>query len=996
MRFLLGTTGLPLLVAGRAIALPDVGSPPPEPPPSGSAWYDTVFARRNGAGVGAQAVSYQSVATWDAATAGATDSGTEVTVSGAAVSADSVDFSNRHITWNGNNANLVNSKVAYEPGGASAHWMIAGDNAVLDRFTIDNSASPKNGNPPLFFHATTANGTHLVKFGYFLYVPTDAIKGPNNGTLQVEDCVFKGYYLGAAGVHTDIIDLKAAAAGSYVKRSLFIGDLHPSSPFNAATPSTGLNAMLRTVAGDTHGYDGSGRIYEQNIFVGSNDVNSSADLLSPTSATATGVVMFDGLYDLRQHNNLLASYSRIDDWYMRPFDYAASVTAGQVTGIGAPTPYPNLGAHPAQVPATMAAPVLTAVPGGFAWAAGARPANMRSLITSYDIRYSTDGTNWTTVSNAITFEAGHMQVPAGVQSVAGAAGYRMQWRAVNAIGVGAWSTSSNIVTVADATISVAEPPVSGYAYDLGLTVGRNTGLWPVVVTTTGVADGTEVYAARVGTSDTGQLVGTISGNALSATFAAPPSTATYRLKVWLGTNPAKNATTTGTFATGHLMVMHSQSEPHRVFLNTYDNPSLNPVEVDYNNLTFLSIDHANASPTVQVITRSSGSSFTTAMKHLSNVLASIAPGYKFTIGDAMEPGTSFFALMNDANTARKWTPHYQTLVDYIKNTLKDEPGFLGFSWFAADRADLRTGFLSGVAPQHFGQFVDGSTFTMGGTNTQATQAGAQVRCDHCLFDMDAAASAFGRAPWRRSRTRFSIWMHGYNHSSALTSFEADGGGTVVGMRNIRETMEGVRTWAADARAIAIAPASPIGFGTQHVKNKVGDISHPDDNDRYGLPLMGEMIALNWLKALGLVTAPIPRITGVTWSATFLDVSVNVGVGNRLTTYRAELGLGAVAAASHRLPVAGFDIVRGGSFLYPTNAQITNDGIATGTATIRLTFTKQTGDVLRFGPGGGNGQLSGADQTDNYNLNLPVVKIAGLTNPMPPVEQAAQGAYLTAP
>lgn len=998
MNLLLGTTGLPLLVAGRVVVIP-AGDPPPAPEPS-SNWYDDVFARRNGTGVGPRVGSFTDGITWAAGAAGASDDGTTITMSGADRTISAIDFVGRVLdsATSANSLLISDSKQTFRQSPNSGCWDINGDNTVVEYSLIDNSAVPVSGKPMLYFGATTANGTHTVRFCHFKDTNNDIIKGPNSGTLRIEDCVFDGYYL-TNGAHMDMIDMKAAAAGSWVKRCLFIGDWNPASPANAGPsfPGTGMVSCIRCVAGDAHGYNGSDRVYEQNIFVGSSDTFSTADLLSFSSAGATGVVCFDCLFDLREHNRLCQDIVRVEDWYVRPFDYAASVTAGVVTGIGAPIDFPNLGAQPAAIPSTMATPVITAVPGGVSWTAVARPFNQRSLITSYDIRYSTDGTSWTTVTNAFSFETGHLQVPAGAILTAAGANMRIQWRAVNAIGAGAWSASSNLVTVTAATIATTEPPVSGYAYDLGLTVGRNTGLWPVTVTTTGVPDGTQVYAGRVGTADAGQLIGTITSNSCTGTFAAPPSTSFYQLTAWIGTNPALRDSTTGTFGTGHLMIMHSQSEPHRVFLDTYDNPSLDPATgTDYTNLRFLSIDHTSGSPSVSVITSASGRLFTTGMRYLSNVLAAIAPGYKFTIGDAMTPGASFFALMNDGNTANKWTPHYQTLVDYIKTTLQDEPGFLGFSWFAADRADLRTGFLSGMAPQHFGQFVDGTTFTLGSTNTQATQAGAQVRCDHCLFDMDAASDAFGRAPWRRSRTRFAIWMNGYNHSSALTSFERDGGGIVAGMRNIRETMEGIRTWSADARAIAIAPASPIGFGTQHVKNKVGDISHPDDNDRYGIPLLGEMIALNWLKALGLVTAPIPRITGVTWNASTIDVFFDVGTGNQFTTYRAELALGAVASASHRLPVAGFDIDRSGSYLYPSNAVISDDGSATGTATVTLTFTKQTGDVLRFGAGGANGQLSGADQTDNYNLNYPVVKLAGIANPMPPIESAAQGAYLTAP
>lgn len=262
-----------------------------------------------------------------------------------------------------------------------------------------------------------------------------------------------------------------------------------------------------------------------------------------------------------------------------------------------------------------------------------------------------------------------------------------------------------------------------------------------------------------------------------------------------------------------------------------------------------------------------------------------------------------------------------------------------------------------------------------------------------MTDNDAAPTVRGRGAWSRAEAKWTWWMNGFTHTSDLTTFDNDAGGVVAGMRNIKETMWGLRTFAQDARTISIATPDPIGYGAQVCKNNG---SHPSETSRDGLPMFAEIIALNWLRALGKVTAPVPRITGCTWNANFVDVAVNVGVGNRLTTYRAERALGAVAAATHRKEVAGFAFTRGGAWNWPTSVQIVNDGSVSGTATIRVSASFQSGDVLVYAGGGGTGQILTSDIGADYHLNIPVVKIAGVTNPMPPVESAAQGSYLTMP
>lgn len=405
---------------------------------SGGAWYDDVFGMFLGTtDVGTRVGSHTAASTWAGATSGVSDNNPELAVSGATITANSIDFSSRSVFWTGGNGHIVDCTGVYQTGPRSGAWQINGDNSLIEYTTIDNSGLT-GGDPPLYYHATQANGTHIATGVHIKTAPTDCVKAPNSGILQMSWMFFDGYILPASGVHLDMVDMKGADPGSSITDSLFLGNLHPSSPFNASEPSTGMNSAIRCVASDAHGYDGSDRTYERLIIVGSDDVNATATLMSYSSASATGIVFYDVLIDLREHNTMFSAGCRAEDWKVNAIDWGQCVIDGFIT-VGAEIPYPNLGAHPATAPSTMAAPVITGGSGQFTFAAMTRPWNQRSLITQYDLRYSTDGSSWTTVTD-IALTGDSVSVTAG-------SGYRMQVRAVNGIGAASWSPSSNTVTV---------------------------------------------------------------------------------------------------------------------------------------------------------------------------------------------------------------------------------------------------------------------------------------------------------------------------------------------------------------------------------------------------------------------------------------------------------------------------------------------------------------------------------------------------------------------
>ncbi len=97
----------------------------------------------------------------------------------------------------------------------------------------------------------------------------------------------------------------------------------------------------------------------------------------------------------------------------------------------------------ASVPAQMGAPALTVVSDTeVSVDRAAAPSNGGSAITQYDLRYSTDQSTWTVVTD--------ISDPEAVTGLAASTEYFIQTRAVNGVGAGVWSASAIATTQAAA------------------------------------------------------------------------------------------------------------------------------------------------------------------------------------------------------------------------------------------------------------------------------------------------------------------------------------------------------------------------------------------------------------------------------------------------------------------------------------------------------------------------------------------------------------------
>ena len=442
---------------------------------AGSNWYDTVFARRDGAGVGPRIATLTPVASWLPQT-GVDLSGTTVTISGSSKTVTGIDFSGYRLINTGNNnifEDCLGDINSTGDTGNQRQWDIRGANPTVRYCRIANNTQISG---VFMFSVKQATGVvteHHNDFG--AAAGQDILEGPDSGnTYQSYDSIQKGIHL-TTNAHVDIINMRGADAGSAIRRFLSIGDKTATSA--PAGGGTGYTNVFHNLPTDPHGSLGSGLIYEECIIVGHDDVGADSIFIQVGNQSSTGIVMYDLLYDLRQHNSLLHSSCRVSDWYARPFDYAASLIAGALVGIGSPTAFPNLANQPAAVPSAMAAPVITAAAGGFTYAAMARPANQRSLILTpgYFMEYSTDGTTWTAATETISLAGGFIATPSG-------ANMRCRVWAVNGVGSAAKSAASNLVTVASSLFSFTLVNEQGSgtiaAADMPeLQVSINSGAW---------------------------------------------------------------------------------------------------------------------------------------------------------------------------------------------------------------------------------------------------------------------------------------------------------------------------------------------------------------------------------------------------------------------------------------------------------------------------------------------------------------------------------------
>lgn len=918
MTALMVSTGLVLLVGSGAVSLPPPSGQavlppdPPEPPAASGNWYEEVWAYRDGTGVGPRVGSFTPAATWASGRSGVSIGGSTVTISGSGITATGVDFTGYKLINNGS-GNVIEDCIgdfnAAGQGGTGRQWDIGGANPIVRycRITNPNFLSGIIG---YAFHDASGVAT-LHNCEAIDAAGQDPIKGPGAGVVfDVRDNRVFGIHL-SLGAHIDMVDMRLADPGSSVRRTIIVGDATATSV--PSQTSTGYTNAVRQSPGDFSGAGGIGITVEECICVGHDDPGAQSALFSIGSGDTTpGNRMYDVLVDLREHNSILFPGIRIDDWYVRTFDYAASVTAGQVTGISAPVAYPHLATFPAQVPSQMAAPVLTAAPGGFTYAAMARPLNMRSLITGYTLEWSTNGTTWTPVA---------ADLAGGFVYTGAASNVRARVYATNGVGNSTVSSASNILaTVTAATVSLTALPFDGFVFDAAgaaaaTAVLRGTATPGAYVEARGEGSGGNTPWAETMADGSGNWAVALSVDTDAGEWYAPAA----RIK----TADATKVTSANTFAGGTVVILTGQSEIEHI-VGTGSSFNNNPYPTLLaQNLTM--VTQANTGGRViRRVTATGTALVNVAMVALANLFHRARPGHKLMVIDNAVSGTSRRALHNDADTARNWSDMQVTL-DEIRAAGGEIGGYIE-CWYNADAAYI-PGFGTNWSPNYMGQRWGGGAFSLGTVNPDKDLG----RIDHILWDVTAATDAYGRAAFKRDRTKLHMMLPmpfadepsggGWATSGELYNFTHVAPGTtrtgsyppndLASYRH--EDMDlgrvDVETFGADSRVQtflgAVGPSA-------HLSDYAGGI-HPLTDDPLGTPQFGMMFAPSILRCSGYAmgeptidTAGVVRGSG----GAYADVPVWLPNGGTLTTLRAIASIAAPGVEPpHYQPVVGFEIRR---------------------------------------------------------------------------------------
>ncbi len=938
---------------------------PSAPPPSG-VWYNDLFAKRDGVGVGPRVSSFTDAATWAAATAGVSASATQITITGADITAFAIDFGGRKVVASGARPILRDCiGVVSANGGGTGQWQMNALNPTIEYCRMTNPARI-GGTPQIYYVSSTGTITHR---GNDLRdaAGQDPIKGPNAGViLNMDDGgMFKGLHL-INGAHIDFIDLRAAAPGSSIRRTMIIGD-HTDTSVPADGASSYTNA-IRTVITDGHGGRGDGVIIEEVIALGSDDPLTDDVLFQVGDGATVGLAYHDVLVDLREHNQLLHPSASADDWLVRTFDYTASLAAGQIVGISAPVPFPNLGSWPAAVPTTMAAPAITAGSGGFTYAPMQWALNKRSLITGYTIEWSEDGVSWTPVA---------ADLAGGFVTTGAASNVRARVFATNGIGAATPSAASNILPSiaggATAT-TIAEQPLAA-PYD-GTAVLSGTFTGP---------DGAALeYRIADATTDATVVDWTgIAGGAgtWSALATIPPRLGSVKASIRPVGNPGAASTQAAAWFSGHIAGMMGQSLMIKPLTDAVAGvtfvPPLGQLSIILNDIGGASSGGLAAG--VRPVTNSS----VLGLKRMAAVFAryGVPPVLLVDLAHTGQPRT---ALFDDALTGTSWAVRMQAPVDYVRSR-GAEVGTLFESFFTADSPGIASadnslneyerkfsGGYTGQALDGIGNNGDGSGLTdyTSGSITVANQA---YNADHFLYDLSSIGT---RAIFDFPRTVHVPFYGQTNINPVGTdgSIATDDRNKGFIRHGIRNAAKGVSLGRITGNAVPGYTGEPAFAGhiawpaPTHVKAGVAD----------GEPMVAVYYAIALCRAWGYLPRDEPRFTSATVgpAGAYIDVTFSRPHGGALTTPWRENQAGVYAGTIEAddfpggltLPettipelhnVMGFSIVRGSARTFRNFTAEIQDGAA-GIVRITPTVPFVTGDRLYYRYGDGVHLLSLAD------------------------------------
>lgn len=298
-----------------------------------------------------------------------------------------------------------------------------------------------------------------------------------------------------------------------------------------------------------------------------------------------------------------------------------------------------------------------------------------------------------------------------------------------------------------------------------------------------------------------------------------------------------------------------------------------------------------------------------AMAAMSAFLEHVRPGRTFVLGDGAVPGTSRYALVDDADTDRLWTD-LTAVIDAIEGDY-GPVGLLCECWYNADASSIET-FRDCFWPLYFGRTGGNAAFTLGNTNPDAVNTTAAF--DHCLWDGDAATNSKGRGVFRRDQTSWAIITPmpfldaPIDPTPEMLNFSADDDRLTEPARAVMIAL--ADNPLAQSVNLVVGPSA-------HVCQFGGGTStqiHPAVDSSDGQILLMWPIAFALARQAGYTIAE-PTIIDIDGpgDGSYVEVVVDLPNGGTLTTLAALESRDAYAGtAPHQQAVTGFEMTKSGT------------------------------------------------------------------------------------
>ena len=294
-----------------------------------------------------------------------------------------------------------------------------------------------------------------------------------------------------------------------------------------------------------------------------------------------------------------------------------------------------------------------------------------------------------------------------------------------------------------------------------------------------------------------------------------------------------------------------------------------------------------------------------AMAALSAFLDFAAPGITFHVGDGAVAGTGRGALVSDAASGRKWSD-LVSVVDGIEAETGEPLDAMIECWYNSNHAAIPN-FGPTFWPMYAGQRWNGSSFTLGATNPDASGSMASVVFDHTFWDAEAQADEKGRGVFARDDTSWHILTPmPFNDGPVAPAAEA-----AHFSAGVSRLVQPARQAMHDLVANDFAQSIDLVVGPSAHLSHFGNGIHPRTDDPDGQIQFMWPFAVAMLRAAGQAVHE-PGIIDVdaAENGAWADLVVDLPNGGTLTTLRQFRQAAAPdPLPPHWQPVVGVEVQR---------------------------------------------------------------------------------------